>query len=163
MAPPTPSDSRQRIVEIIGNSIYHVLGLKESLEDERKALAVRDIDALNAAIENKSRCVASLHTLEQERRRLCSLSDHGEGTDHMQQMAAWCEADSVIASSWDQLMAIVAECNTLNMTNGAIIRVRKDQIESSLSVLRGGTPGTDMYSRDGTGSGSTSQRSLAEA
>jgi len=163
MARPTPGEARQRIVEIIGSSVYHALGLKESLEDERKALAAQDIDALNRAIDNKSRCVATLQTLEQDRRRLCSISGHGEAIDHMQQMMAWCDEDSVVANSWEQLMVIATECSTLNMTNGAIIRVRKEQIESSLSVLRGGAPGTEIYGRDGTGSNSMSQRSLAEA
>ena len=163
MARPTPVEARQRILEIIGSSVYQALGLKESLEDERHALAAQDIDALNAAIENKSRCVAKLQTLEQERRRLCSQSGYGESTEHMRQMMAWCDDNSVVANGWEQLMAIASDCSSLNMTNGAIIRVRRDQIESSLSVLRGGTPGTDIYGRDGTGSSGVSQRSLAEA
>lgn len=78
MAHPTTGEACQRIVEITGSSVYHALGLKDSLEDERKALA------------------AAYHDRKQQ-------------------------------------------------------------------PLRGGAPGTEMHGRDGTGSNSMSQRSLAEA
>ena len=38
MARLTPASARKQIVEIIGNSVYHALGLKESLADEHTAL-----------------------------------------------------------------------------------------------------------------------------
>ena len=60
-------------------------------------------------------------------------------------------------------MQLAAEGNALNLTNGAIIRLRQQQFETSLSVLRGVTPGSDTYGRNGEESGDFSRRSLAEA
>ena len=60
-------------------------------------------------------------------------------------------------------MTIAAECDASNMTNGSIIRLRQQQIEAGLTVLRGGEPGQDTYDRHGTGSRGRGHRSLAEA
>lgn len=81
----------------------------------------------------------------------------------MQQMTEWCDKDSIITNCWQHLMEIAVECNALNMTNGAIIRGCKQQIETSLSIIRGGVPGSDTYSRGGGATYVPSQQSLAEA
>ncbi len=59
--------------------------------------------------------------------------------------------------------SVAATGSALNLTNGAIIRVRQQHFESSLSVLRGVSPGSDTYGRNGEESGDFSRRSLAEA
>ena len=72
------------------------------------------------------------------------------------------QIDDILGDRWTDLMSIAAEGNTLNLTNGAIIRVRQQQFESSLAVLRGVAPGFDTYGRHGEEPGGFSRRSLAE-
>jgi flagellar biosynthesis/type III secretory pathway chaperone len=163
MSRPSPSVASTRLVDILGKSVYQALGLKESLENERQALENQDIDALHAAVEIKSSCVAQLQELENERRDICAACGFDDRDGQMQQIAAWCDHDSKIEDCWEQLMVIAAECSAHNITNGSIIRLHQQHIESSLSILRGETPGRDTYNRNGTGSGGPSHRSLAEA
>ncbi len=75
----------------------------------------------------------------------------------------WCDDADAINSRWQHLLVIAAEGSALNMTNGAIIRVRQQHFESSLSVLRGVTPGSDTYGRGGAEASDFSSRSIAEA
>lgn len=157
------SAARTEIVEIIGDSVYHALGLKESLTDERKALEKQDMDAVQLSVENKSACVEALHKLDKKRDELCRSLGFDSGAEQMPQLIEWCDDDDLISNRWQNLLIIAAESSALNMTNGAIIRLRQQQFESSLSVLRGVTPGADTYSRSGAESGDYGRRSLAEA
>lgn len=156
-------EARRRIVDIIGDSVYQALGLKEALEDERRALEAEDMEALNAIVDSKTRCVAQLQQLDQQRTTLCEQWGFDAGPHQMTALIEWCDEDQLISSRWEQLMVIAAEGSALNMTNGSIIRLRQQQFEASLSVLRGSTPGSDTYNRSGGEGSEYSRRSLAEA
>ena len=137
--------------------------LKESLEEERAALETQDIATLESIVAKKTRCAETLRALDQERDTLCQQWGFAVGPDQMQQVIDWCDESQTVSSRWAQLIDVAAEGSALNLTNGAIIRVRQQHFESSLSVLRGIAPGAKTYSRDGEGSGDFSRRSLAEA
>ena len=163
MPRPNANETRRRVVEILGDSVDQALGLKRALEAERDALEAEDTNALQAALTVKGRYVDQLQTLDQTRLRLCADAGFSEGPLQMQQMTEWCDEESTIAERWDRLVAIAADCNVLNMTNGAIVRMRRRQIESGLAILRGVRPGSDTYGRNGTEADGLGQRSLAEA
>ena len=159
----TPEQARAQISDLIGDSVYQALGLKEALEDERRALETQDLDGLDAVVESKSACVEQLRALDEKRVGLCEQWGFESGPHQMTALIEWCDQDQLISDRWEQLLVIAAEGSALNMTNGAIIRVRQQQFESSLSVLRGATPGSDTYGRNGEESGDFARRSLAEA
>ncbi len=159
----SPDQARAQIADLIGDSVYEALGLKEALEDERQALEAQDLDRLNAVVDSKSACVDKLRQLDEKRVALCEGWGFDTGPHQMTALIEWCDEDQLVSSRWEQLMVLAAEGNALNMTNGAIIRLRQQQFESSLSVLRGGTPGTDTYGRNGGDTGDFNRRSLAEA
>ena len=163
MTRPSPNDTRTQIVEILGESVLHALGLKETLQNERRALEEQNIDELDQAVTTKSDCVGKLQQLESQRQALCEASGFHPGPDQMEQLVDWCDEDSVITRCWSQLMDIAADCNALNLTNGAIIQMRSQMMASNLAVLRGGEPQPDTYRRQGRDSAANKQRSLAEA
>lgn len=158
-----PDLFRAQVSDLLGTSVLHALGLKESLAAEKAALETQDIDALNEAVANKSRCVTELQSLDSERTTLCAEAGFEKGPDQMDKVMQWCDTDSIIANCWNHLMQLAAECNALNMTNGAIIRARQHQIHANLSVLRGQPPEADTYGREAGGAASNPRRSLAEA
>ena len=81
----------------------------------------------------------------------------------MARLIDWCDDKDELRNRWDQLLVVAAESSALNMTNGAIIRVRQQHFESSLAVLRGVNPGTDTYGPHGGEAGGFGHRSLAQA
>lgn len=163
MSRPTPDQARKHIVAVLGNSVLQAIALKVALDDEHQALENQDLDALGAVVETKSQCVARLQELENERRETCSAWGFDDGPEQIQQLLAWCDDGAKISNCWEQLMVVAAECSARNFTNGSIIRLRQQQIETGLSVLRGEPRSQDTYNRYGTGSGGPSHRSLAEA
>ncbi len=163
MPAPDSATARKQIVEIIGDGVYHALGLLETLQDERKALEEQDVTALRSAVGHKSKCVEELRAMEDARRQLCINAGFADGPDQMVQMLAWCDQESVVANCWQHLMEIATECNSLNVTNGAIIHGRRQQIDASIAVIRGGSAEANTYSRRGTEPHSHTLRSIAEA
>ncbi len=163
MATLSPGDARAQIADLIGDSVYQALGLKEALEDERRALETQDLDGLEAVVASKSACTERLRTLDQQRIDLCKRLGFDTAPHQMTEVIDWCDADGIISDRWEQLLVLAAEGSALNMTNGAIIRVRQQQFESSLSILRGGTRGAGTYGQNGEDTGDFDRRSLAEA
>ena len=163
MARPSPAEARSQIVDILGACLSEALALQESLEAERRALETQDTDALNAIVPGKNDHAGKLGVLDQERDALCQRWGFASGPDQMDDLMHWCDEDGAIDDQWAELLAIAAKGNALNLTNGAIIRLRQQHFETSLSVLRGVAPGSDTYGRNGEESGDFSRRSLAEA
>jgi flagellar biosynthesis/type III secretory pathway chaperone len=162
MARPSASEARTRIVEVVGESVYHALGLKESLEVERSALEAQDTDALHDAVSVKGKCVDLLRQLEEKRAALCESFGFKANARQMEQLSDWCDENSEIANCWSHLISIAAECNALNLTNGAIIRIRQQHMDSNLAVLRGADHNPDTYARHGAEHAGLAQRSLAQ-
>ena len=157
------ADARCKIVDVIGESVCHALVLRESLKDERAALESQDTEALNDAVTAKSDCVSKLAELEQQRAELCERLGFHDGPEQMTRMSEWCDEDSVVASGWLQLLEIATECNSLNLTNGAIISLRRQHTDSQLAVLRGTDSQTETYGREGIDTAARNRRALAQA
>lgn len=157
------SEARTRFIDLLNDTVYQALGLKESLEEERKALESQDLDRIAAAVEKKETCARNLQALDEKRFQLCSACGFAADPEQMLQFINWCDDNELVKNRWEQLMLIAAEGVALNMTNGAIIRLRQHQFDSSLALLRGVTPGADTYGWNGEESGSFGRQSLAEA
>lgn len=158
------SEARTRFIDLLNDTVYQALGLKESLEEERKALESQDLERIEAAVESKSTCVRNLQALDEKRFQLCSACGFASADpEQILQFIKWCDDNELVKNRWEHLMLIAAEGVALNMTNGAIIRLRQHQFDSSLALLRGVTPGADTYGWNGEESGSFGRQSLAEA
>jgi flagellar biosynthesis/type III secretory pathway chaperone len=151
------------MADLLGDSVYQALGLKETLDDERRALEAQDVGALLTILEQKEKCVSALRKLDEQRSRLCAAAGFPAGPDQMEEMVGWCDENGVVANTWQHLMEIAIDCNSRNLTNGSIIRGRKQQIEAGLAVVRGGAPNPDTYNRSGMEPSGASLRPIAEA
>ena len=163
MIRPDSTSARNRMAELLGDSVYHALGLMETLDDEREALEQQDVASLLAILEQKEKCVRELRRLDEQRSELCATAGFSAGPRQMDSMLEWCDEDDAVANTWQHLIEIATECNARNLTNGSIIRGRKQQIDTGLAVVRGGTPSVDTYSRNGMEPGGASLRPIAEA
>ena len=70
-----PDLARAQIADLLSDTVYHALGLKETLADERKALESQDMDDIDAAVDSKTASVLKLQTLDNKRLQLCSSAD----------------------------------------------------------------------------------------
>jgi flagellar biosynthesis/type III secretory pathway chaperone len=137
------------VERIIKDSIREAEALERLLEDERRALESLDAEALGAAAREKGQRASRLEALEAARVAA------GAAT------AGANPALSASAVSWRQFLAIIARCNTLNTTNGAIIRLRREQVTDALRIVSGTGAGT--YGPSGSESTSRARQPLAAA
>ena len=160
MTASTRQDTRRAMARVLNQSVQVAAGLKTTLEDERAALESRDLDALENAASNKGSCVKQLTALEQERTGLCKTA--GFKADDMPAFVAWCDDRQGIGETWTRLIELAGECDTLNLTNGSIIRSRQTQLGDRFALLRGHPTASDTYGRDGNETAGVSTRSLVE-
>ena len=142
MRPSSEATRTEQLERIIEDCISEARALEQVLEDERRALESRDAKALGIAAEEKRVRVAALETLEAKRKAV----DTGIGANLPQ---ARCNS----------FISIVGRCNSLNTTNGAIIRLRRQQVGDALRLVSGS--GAETYGPFGTESLSRPRRALA--
>jgi flagellar biosynthesis/type III secretory pathway chaperone len=143
------------VERIVNDGIREADALEKALEDERRALESRDAAALGAAAEEKRRRVARLEALEAAR-----IAATPQIPAAAERPAAGIDREvAARADQWQQFLAIVARCNALNTTNGAIIRLRRQQVGDALRVVSGTGAGT--YGPSGSQSASRPRKALA--
>ncbi len=157
------SQTRNQIVAIVSDSVDCAVGLKECLGEERAALTSRSAEALTEAVQSKRALLEKLQQLESERNRISEAAGFSAGSTQMDDLVVWCDDDSIIANRWQHLLQVASECNDLNAANGAIIRVTKQHVETSLAILRNGDAESESYNPAGSEYRELGQRTLAEA
>lgn len=133
---------RDTLERIVADCIAEATALEIGLAAERRALETHDAAALGEAAEGKRKRVARLENLERERK--AAVESSGEIPEQRQ---------------WQRFLAIVGRCNDMNSTNGAIIRLRRQQISAALRVVSGSVPET--YGPSGSETGPRPGRALA--
>ena len=147
--------------ELLRAGVNCASGLKEILNDERTALEHQDTEALNEIAKNKHVFLTRLEELEAERLELCTTSGFNADPAAMQQLVNSCDTDSLLLGYWTHFVDLAKQCNELNIRNGAIINLRRQQIAGALAVVRGENQDNETYGRHGRDSGSA-KRILAE-
>ncbi|MCB1845716.1 MAG: flagellar protein FlgN [Halioglobus sp.] len=118
---------------IIDDGIDAVVCLDALLSRERSALEDQDARRLSALATEKQACLDRIEELEASRAAL--LHEHGLGNNNLG-MNTLLEASNS-AGAWHRYLDLAGRCHTANQTNGAIIRLRHQQISSALAVISG--------------------------
>lgn len=160
---PSANNARERLQKVLGDCVYCALGLRDILVDERSALEQRDTVSLGKSAELKEACIRKLAALEDARGEISAEAGFSASLDDMSALTEWCDEDSVIRNCWSHFTQIARECDALNSTNGAIIRVRHQQILAGLALLRGGDVNSESYGVNGSRTTGFGGRELAEA
>lgn len=129
---------------IIDGGIEAATRLDALLGRERAALEEQDAESLDALAAEKLACLEQLEALETSRAAL--LHEHGLGNDGAGMRSLLENTDS--AAAWHQYLDLAGRCHAANQTNGAIIRLRNQQVTSALAVISGERQST--YGPSGT-------------
>lgn len=130
---------------------------------ERGALEADDADALDDATAAKAGPVATLTKLDEERAAACRDAGFEAGAGAIDEVIGWCDEASVLVHGWRRLLEIARECERLNAANGAIIRLRRQQVMAGLMILRGSESDRDTYAASGMEAHPPGGRALARA
>ena len=119
-----------------------------TLDSENRALLDNDADALNSAATNKTRLLQTLEALERERRQIADRT----------QISPEGEANS---DRWQHLLELMQECRKRNQSNGALVKVRRDQLMQVMKIVSG--PQVELYDAKGAGPNRSSLHRLGRA
>ena len=118
-----------------------VLGhMLEGLEAEHTALKTRDIDALHAAMDRKTECLAKLEHIDRQR-----LACMGSAEAVEQAMAE----DASIESRWERITTLGVECQRLNEFNGRLINGQRRLVQNTLEIMQIVPKSGSTYGPDG--------------
>jgi flagellar biosynthesis protein FlgN len=118
-------DSRRRLEDLLDREIELARGLAATLADEKAALTGTSPLQLESTVAEKLHVLASIESLEVERRALCAVPN-APG------IAA------TVLERWRALMELMAGCRNANDINGHIIHVRQNQVRQLIDIVRGG-------------------------
>lgn len=155
-------ESQVHLEQILHAGVHCATGLKEILKEERNALETQNTDALNNSGKNKHVFLTKLEDLEVERRKICIAGGFEPDAPGMEQLVKTCDSDSPLLGYWTDFVDLARECSDLNIANGAIINLRRQQIAGALSVVRGENHDNETYSRNGRDNPGNTKRILAE-
>ncbi len=93
-----------------------------ALERENKALLDGNADGLNLVGAEKVKLMESLESLERERRLMAQVTEPPGQSEQ---------------AYWKRLLELMEECRRRNERNGALVNLRREQVDQALKVLRG--------------------------
>ena len=125
---PRETLSDRELAGLLDEQIEAMRAVRDSLEDERRALLARDGDALLGAVNVKAARLAAADAIARGNR-----------------MGRGFSGDAGIGQRWQQVVALTEECRALNEANGQMIRGQRRRVGGALRILRGETAAPAEY------------------
>lgn len=122
------------IIELLDRQVEALGRMLAGLAAERSALESRDLDALNAAMDVKTECMAQLQMMDATLERVHAADD-----------------DAAIAGRRRRVAELSEQCRDLNATNGLLITGQHRFVAGALGALGLGPGGPATYGPDGVG------------
>jgi flagellar biosynthesis/type III secretory pathway chaperone len=122
------------LAEGLDRQIDAMNSLRVCLEEEHRALQLRDPQQLLAAIERKTDCIVAAERIERQCRGMA-----GAGTDR----------DPRYEKKREELDTLTRTCRELNEANGALIRRQRQRVDATLRILRGAPEESAIYGPSG--------------
>jgi len=158
-----PESIRSRLHLFVDEYAVSAQKLEALLSAEFEALGAQDVTALQRLAGEKLKCVETMDRLEQERRSIATSAGFDIESATMPALIDWCDEDASLARRWESLLQVAARCEQQNRCNGAISRVRQEQVRGALAILGGAPDAAQVYGPAGKESGGPSRRELAQA
>ena len=162
MIAPSAGDLRRRLEHILDESLQQAEKLNHALQAELAALTANDAERIAGATAAKAEPVARLAALETERASVSREAGFDASPAGMAAFIDSCDEHSLLANLWQRLLVLAGTCDQRNATNGAIIRVRRQQVLAGLAILRSGEMAAETYVPTGVESRPPGGRALAQ-
>lgn len=113
------------MVTLLQEQIRCAEAMLEALDRENQALLEGNTDGLNLVGTEKVELIESLESLERERRLMAQVPDAEDPLNGAEQ------------THWRRLLEVMNECRKRNERNGALVNLRREQVDQALRILRG--------------------------
>ena len=133
------TDITNQMNAVVAEQIRCAEAMLAALDRENQALLDGNTDGLNLVGAEKIQLMESLESLERERRLMAQVPAVGAGQPH-----------------WQRLLELMEECRRRNERNGALVNLRREQVDQALKVLRGAE--LELYDASGLRAGGSAAR-----
>jgi flagellar biosynthesis protein FlgN len=112
-------------------------------------LATGDVVNLEAAINERQRCVGRISRIDAERRALCNALNLSLDAAGLEKLLRWCDPEGTLSSRWAECAAAATRCRMLNDRNGALVSTQLQHVRARLGTLLQTTRESLTYRRNG--------------
>lgn len=151
------------LVQLLHREIEHIYNLMNLLEQESAALGEHHPTALEEVVTSKQEIIRQLELVNQERESLLATMKPGVNSNQLKRTAAPFSNNKELTVLWDQLVSLAEKCQEQNRANGSIVELASRQSRHALDILRGISPGCELYDYTGHAHQPAESHSLTKA
>lgn len=144
-----PAKCREQMSRLIAEESGGLVQLTALLEHEHGLLAAGDVVSLQAAINERQRCVGRIARVDDERRVLCRALNFSLDAKGLESLLRWCDPQGTLSSRWAECAAAAARCRMLNDRNGTLVSSQLQHVRARLGTLIQSGRETLTYRRNG--------------
>lgn len=162
----TIDELARRLGSCLRQEIDAASGLLDLLRQENAVLTDGDPAAIEEVGRSKQDALDSLEALGRQRTEMVAAAGPGIDPQDIEGLIRRCDpaGRTNLPELWEQLLELAAECQRLNMVNGAIIQSSSRFAQQALGLLRGQSPAAGLeYGPDGSTHQPLGSSSLAKA
>lgn len=155
-----PLQCREKMSRLISEESAGLVQLAELLEREHGLLTTGDVERLQAAINERQRCVGRIARVDEERRAMCRARNLPLNAKGLEELLRWCDPDGTLSNRWGECEAAAKRCRFLNDRNGALVSTQLQHVRARLGTLLKNGRETLTYRPNGGYSQGTKGRML---
>jgi len=144
-----PVKVRERMATLISEESSGLAQLGDLLDHEHGLLAGGDVVNLEAAINERQRCVGRISRIDEERRALCRALNVSLDAQGLEKLLRWCDPQGTLSARWAECAQAAIRCRVLNDRNGALVSTQLTHVRARLGTLLQSTRETLTYGRRG--------------
>ncbi|HVW67825.1 MAG TPA: flagellar protein FlgN [Steroidobacteraceae bacterium] len=126
---------RDNMSRLISEESGGLAQLAELLEREHGLLMAGDVVHLQAAINERQRCVGRIARVDEERRAMCRARNLPLNAQGLEALLRWCDPEGILSSRWAECAAVANRCRQLNDRNGALVSTQLQHVRTRLGTL----------------------------
>jgi len=157
------NDQQKALMQLMQTEIEHIHNLMRKLDQENAVLAEHHPAVLEEVVLGKQEIIQKLELIGQQRESLltamgASTADIKSGT-----ISDLFKGNKQLSALWDELVLLAEKCQKKNRINGNIIDLVSRQSKHALDILRGISPGAELYDYSGQARQCIETHSLTKA
>lgn len=146
----TSAFNSSNIQHMLQTDIASCEALLALLNEERDALKSRDHDRIDNIIQAKALHLQHLEGSAQTRTQWALASKNGKVNPETVWHDMLAEQGAEIKTQWESLKNLLSDCRRENEINGKILSRNQKTFSRLVSILRGQTAGTNLYTSKGS-------------
>jgi flagellar biosynthesis protein FlgN len=144
-----PAQCREQMSRLITEESTGLAQLTGLLEHEHGLLISGDISGLQAAINERQRCVGRIARVDEERRALCRALNLPLDAKGLERLLRWCDPQGALSGRWAECATAAVHCRMLNDRNSALVNTQLHHVRTRLDTLLQSSRDTLTYRRNG--------------